>query len=288
MVLSLWSNRWVEVQLVMSGLFTNYVDDSGTDPNQRVAIASGFIVPGARITALENEWKRLTTKEGFTDFHTSEFAALHQNSDSQFKEWDDAKRKRVFSRVRQIAKKYGVRTISFAVKKIDYDEVVPDEFKRYWGRFHYTWALRQFVDYVHNWQRKLSAAPLEYVFDWEKPGDPVRKEIETVMQQAEDMTGNKGEFKHYTFRRRKELPGLQCADALAWTSYQYALKAFVKKPMTDDANAAWEDFRAHSDGDWRSALTVTRVNLEELVRKERDTGASLTRFRAWEARHKTA
>ncbi|MGA8503197.1 MAG: hypothetical protein WB683_16705, partial [Candidatus Sulfotelmatobacter sp.] len=59
----------------MSTLFTNYVDDSGTDPNQRVAIASGWIVPAARIVALEREWDRLKEKEGFTDFHTSVFSA---------------------------------------------------------------------------------------------------------------------------------------------------------------------------------------------------------------------
>lgn len=233
----------------MSTLFTNYVDDSGTDPNQRVAIASGWIVPAARIVALEREWDRLKEKEGFTDFHTSVFSAWFRNKKSEFRDWDAAKHARVFSRVRQIAKKYGARTIAFAVKKKDYDEVVPEEFRRYWGTFHYTWAIRQFVDYVHRWQRHFSAAPLEYVFDYMKPSDPCRKEIETVMEQAEDMTGSKGDFTNFGFRERKLLPGLQLSDALAWTSYQYALQAFYEKPMVCDAQTAWKDFHEHLNGE---------------------------------------
>ena len=48
--------RWKEVQLVM---FTVYIDDSGSDPNQPVANATALIVPGRRILALQREWDAL-------------------------------------------------------------------------------------------------------------------------------------------------------------------------------------------------------------------------------------
>ena len=258
-------------------MFTNYIDDSGTDPNQRVAIASGLVVPTARIDALGREWDALKLKEGFTDFHTSVFSA--QNKRSDFADWSLDKHDRVFLRVRQIAKKYGVKTYTFAVKKTDYDEVVPTELKKYWGDFHYTWAVRQFVDYFYNWEPRLTGAPLEWVFDYMEPSHACRKEIEKVMEQAEDMTGNTGKFTNHSFRRRELVPGLQCADVLAWTSYQSVLREFFGRPLVRDAEIAWVDFAGHLAGKWREVRTVSRVNLQDAVRKEQETGRSVAQFK---------
>lgn len=283
MLVSYWGSRWREINLVMAGLYTNYVDDSGTDPNQRIAVASGLIIPGARIPALQREWDSLKIKEEFSDFHTSEFVARNPKSD--FADWTDAKHSRVFSRVRQICKKYGVKCVAFSVLKKDYDEVVPPDMKKYWGKYHYTWAMRQFIVWMHNKERSLSGAPLEYVFDYMKTSDPRRKEIEKVMQQAEDMSGNTGEFKHFGFRPRNEIPGLQCADLLAWLAYQTSLQVFCKKPMNPHAKIAWDDFDEHPQNGWRTVRTVRRDGLHFLVQKERATGDSITRFKKWEERY---
>src|SRR5271155_4361077 len=45
--------RWRDVFLAM---FRAYIDDSGTDPEQQVAIASMLIMPATRIPALDREW----------------------------------------------------------------------------------------------------------------------------------------------------------------------------------------------------------------------------------------
>ncbi|MFZ3341467.1 MAG: DUF3800 domain-containing protein [Terriglobales bacterium] len=267
----------------MAGLYTNYVDDSGTDPNQRIAVASGLIIPGARIPALQKEWDRLREKEGFSDFHTSEFVA--KNYKSAFAKWTDEKHARVFLRVRQICKKYGAKCVAFSVLKKDYDEVVPADMKKYWGQYHYTWAMRQFIVWMYQKERALSGAPMEYVFDYMDPSDANRKEIEKVMQQAEDMTGNTDEFKHFGFRPRREVPGLQCADLLAWLAYQVALQVFCNKPMSPYAKLAWEDFDKHPHKEWRTVRTVQRWGLEHLVHKERTSGESLMRFKEWEEKH---
>lgn len=87
--------------------FTIFTSDSGTDPKQRVANATGLIVAASRIVSLEKEWDKLRKKEGFGDFHTSEF--VYRNKKSEFADWDDVKHKRVFRRVREIAKKYGAQ-----------------------------------------------------------------------------------------------------------------------------------------------------------------------------------
>jgi hypothetical protein len=57
-LVSYWG-AWNKVYLAM---FTAYVDDSGTDPNQAVAIASAWIIPGRQIIRLEKEWDTLKKK----------------------------------------------------------------------------------------------------------------------------------------------------------------------------------------------------------------------------------
>jgi len=128
-------------------MFTVHIDDSGTAPDQQIAIATALIVPAARIVALDREWKALTEKEGFPGFHMSECVA--RNKDSHFAHWSDDKKRGVISRVRQIGEKFGSQAISLAVHKADYDEVVPDELREFSGTFHYmggpkyNWLARQ-------------------------------------------------------------------------------------------------------------------------------------------------
>src|ERR1700730_2017872 len=124
-------------------MFSLYIDDSGTSPSKPIAIATALIIPAQQIIRLENEWNALRKKYGFTEFHTSEFVA--RNSKSEFANWDEQKQERLFSRVRQISKKYGVRAVSIAVNKKDYDEVVPQSYRSYIGKEHYTWAIRQLI-----------------------------------------------------------------------------------------------------------------------------------------------
>lgn len=284
MLLSLWGKRWKEVQLVMSSAFTAHIDDSGTDPGQAVAIATGLIIPAAKIVALENEWNRLKKKWGFECFHMSEFSARNGKEEPQFAKWNDYQHKKVYELIRNITKKYGVMTVSFAVNKKDYDEVVPDTLKEFAGRFHYTWAVRQFISYIHEWRKRHSpSAPLEYVFDWITQGDARRVEIDEVMEQAEFLSGGTGEYKNYAFRCRCDLPGLQCADMLAWIAYQSALLVYRKKPFYPDARIGWEDLYKHRHGDkqWRYTLAIRREGLEKWARSEKVKGIALAKFKAW-------
>jgi hypothetical protein len=72
-----------------------FIDDSGTDPRQKVAIASALIVKSCEIVALDGEVTALAVKEnfigenGFPDFHTSECVA--GNIKSTFAKWNEEK-----------------------------------------------------------------------------------------------------------------------------------------------------------------------------------------------------
>jgi hypothetical protein len=264
MLLSVYGKRWREVQLAM---LTVYVDDSGTAPDQHIAIATGLIIPAAVVPRLEAEWDSLKTKEGFSDFHTSEF--VYKNPKSQFSGWDDVKRRRVYDRVRQIAKKYGLAAGSTAVNKQDYEEVLPKDFRNLVGANHYTWAVHHLLGFLQARRRiHHSACPaFEYVFDWMEPRSRERREIETAMARAEETAvedGNDGEFSNYSFRYRKDIPGLQCVDCVSWVAYQFTLFSFRKKPIHPFAEIGWQDFGGPLDEyGWLGAITVERENLKK-------------------------
>jgi Protein of unknown function (DUF3800) len=288
MLLSVWGSRWRKVELIM---FTLYIDDSGTDPNQQVAIATALKIPGRQIERLEREWDAFRKKEGFRCFHTSEFMARNPKSD--FANWDDGKQERVFRRVRQIAQKYGLGALSFAVKKKDYDELVPEDFRRYFGRYHYTWAIRQLISYVGKWYEEQNGTiPFEFLFQWMGgPSDKRRREVETVMEQAQWLSERRkvpGDYSNYGFRKSTDIPGLQCVDAVAWVSYRYALYVFCKTPLPKFALESWEDFGGpKGESGWLSALTIMRDKLQNTVDMSIKTGKTKEFFKEWEEYKRT-
>jgi hypothetical protein len=263
--------HWRKVYLAM---FTVYIDDSGTAPEQKVAIASAFVIPARQINALEREWENLKKKERFSDFHTSEM--VYRNPRSEFANWDSEKQQRVFHRVREISKKYGVGpsgAVSFSINKADHDAIVPNFLRSELGN-HYTAAVRQLTTMVDGWRLSKKLPPLEYVFDWMgERNDPRRIEIETAMQQSDRYTdvfhGRKGDFSNYSFRRRTDIPGLQCVDAIGWTCYQQALLTFSDKPMHPLAKIAWRDYGGElGPQGWLQAFMIIQDKLREWVSDE--------------------
>jgi Protein of unknown function (DUF3800) len=264
-------------------ILTPYFDDSGTDPNQRVANATALIIPAAQISRLEAEWAAFLKKHGFTYFHTSE--CVHSTSTkSEFGLWDPSKRECVFRRVVQIAKKYGVQAISYSVNKKDYREVIPGEFRSYIGE-PYTWAVRHVVSFLDEWRTWQSKrVTFEYVFSHlGKSNKQGTLEIEEVMAQAEadaEARGRPGGYRNYSFCDPRSFAGLQCVDAIAWTCYQIALSNFYPPPAHQLAVFAW-NFFGGEQRKWLHGVTITRANLRKFMDEEGRDGRAVQRFREW-------
>jgi hypothetical protein len=281
MLVSLWGNRWREVVPVM---FSLYIDDSGTSPSQPVAIATALIIPAAQLVRLQNEWERFQSKEGFKCFHASEF--YFRNHKSEFAKWGDEKWERTFKRVTQISKKYGVRAISIAVLKKDYDDVVPSDtdIRSYLGKTHYGWAVRQLlanVELLYPFQQ----APREFVFQWIERKEKSRKEIEDIMDQMQFVYEKQGLCADYSdphFRNSVGIPGLQCVDFVSWISYQFAIFIYKKIPLRPLVEGAWRTFEGHrgSHG-WLRAFTQKRNNLQKSVTEAITTGKAAKFFQEW-------
>jgi Protein of unknown function (DUF3800) len=280
LLLSTRGSKWRDATLIM---FTAYIDDSGTDPNQRVATATALIIPAAQLIAMESEWHALMAKEGCSRLHTSEMAA--NNPDSEFFKWDRDKQSRVLRRCLEIAREYSplLGANSFAVKKMDYDEVAPAEYRKSLGN-HYTWAVRHLLQVLDGWKLVTPSPvhPFEYIFDWMGgPNEPERIEIEQVMAQMEaiaHLDSRSGEYTNYAFRRSKDIPGLQCADAISWICYRRSLSQYWNKPIPPLADEGWQFCKA-----WLRVVHITRENLKEAIDKEMADGTTLKRIGEWNA-----
>jgi hypothetical protein len=248
-------------------MFTVFIDDSGTAPGHKVAIAAGLIVQSSRVESLDREFVALGREEGFSHFHTSECVA--GNKESEFADWDSEKKRRVCSRVRQIAMNYGVNACCIAIDRPLYDELVPVQLRTEGGKFHYTWAVGYLVEMLDHWATtRRPDIPFEYVFDWmgEDKRNFAKKEIKVVMVKAEERRPGYYEG-HYAFRRSKHTPGLQCADILAWSCYQFARSKLAEIPLNEISRDSFWSFEEHRPGGakWLNALVQTREQLEQWV-----------------------
>jgi hypothetical protein len=282
MLVSLFGGRWRKVWLAM---FTAYLDDSGSDPKQHIANATALIIPAKKILALEREWDKLRQKHHFHSFHMAEFSTPNKKPDSEFAKWNEEESKAVFTSIRNVCKKYGVKVISFTVNKEEYDEIAPEFFRRRAGMFHYTWAVRHVLSHVMQWRLRAGIKnPLEYVFDSmgrDQKKNLSRQEIVNLMDEAEEDASEKGlagEYANWAFGDRRCIPGLQCVDVLAWTSYQFGLQAYRNKPMVADARIAWADFIKCGDGNWLFPIVIKKEHLKKWVASEIADGRSFKRF----------
>ncbi|HZZ39509.1 MAG TPA: DUF3800 domain-containing protein [Acidobacteriaceae bacterium] len=263
-------------------MFTVYVDDSGTSLGQTVAVAGILIIPAMQIIPLDREWSAFSSKYGLTDFHASECAALNPRS---YPGWDEVKAQKVFSRARQITKKYTSNAFSFSVYKSEFDACAPTEWRETGGQNHYTWAIRNLMHELIQWHRKRQlSSPFEFVFDRAEGRD--KRELEMMMAQFDAVWPGMFEG-HYQFRNRRDVPGLQCADLLAWACYAKSRVRFGT-PIPPLAKESFEDFSLHQDRRWLNTLTFDPVGLSEAIARDRlDTEGEEFR-RKWHADYMAA
>jgi hypothetical protein len=259
-------------------MFTAYIDDSGTDPSQKVAIATALIIPARRIIPFQSEWDTFTRKWGVLDFHTSECAVANPKSD--FAGWNQEKVAACFRRIRQITRKYGVKCFSLAVNKDDYDAIVPESLRPVFGKHHYTWAVHSLLALLDEWACQTGIEhPIEYIFDWLTLNSPQRREIEEAIARIEkERTGRFAG--HYSFRHRSDYPGLQCVDLVGWTCYRFAMKVFTTLPLTDLQIECWNDFNSTKSGSkWLVAIGQNAEMLQKTVEAQLEMyGTNTPRF----------
>ena len=244
-------------------MFSIYIDDSGSAPDHRFAIAAGIVFPAKRIGAFEQEWNAFLRKERVQELHASECVAHNPHSD--FADWDDDRSERVLLRAQQIIFKYSVKALSIGIHKQDYNEVVPKEM---WlsvsqSQSHYVWALSSVLGLSYDWASNHST-PMEYVFDNASKAE--KRDIQEAIDYSEAIYSDHFSG-HYSFRSRKEVPGLQAADLYAWVNYQAACDTRFGVPIKPAAEKLWFPFILRNEQKWCTIQSLSREGLEMWVKK---------------------
>jgi hypothetical protein len=242
-------------------VFSIYIDDSGSAPEQKFAIAAGIVFPAKRLEAFEREWNALLEKEGIQELHASECVA--HNAHSDFADWDDDCSERVLLRAQQIIFKYSVKAFSIGIHKQDYNEAVPKEMWLSVSQSHYVWALSSVLGLSYDWATSHST-PMEYVFDNASKAE--KRDIQEAIDYSETIYS--GHFAgHYSFRSRKEVSGLQAADLYAWVNYQVACDTRFGIPIKPAAEKLWFPFIFRNQKNWCTIQSLSREGIEMWVKK---------------------
>lgn len=200
--------------------FMVHFDDSGTHPGSHIAVAACFVSTIEQWKAFEADWKKTEMEEGFNVFHMAEFAA----GVAQFEGWSDGKRRRVLRRLWQIIDAHVYAGFSVGVQKPDYDQVITNGFRKYCGKYHYTFVVRLCCNYLRRYRRiYFPDSSFQYVFDWMGKG---KGEIQGVLDAARLASAREvallgvDVFQGHSFQKRSVVVPLQSADILAWACYQ--------------------------------------------------------------------
>ncbi len=245
-------------------MFTTYIDDSGTSPEHKMAVACGILMPVFRLKDFESEWNAFLQKEDVPDFHSS--VCLARNQDSAFANWDDERVRRVFARVRQITFKYSIKGFCIGIHKQDYDEVILPDMKAAVGESHYTWAVSSILGLAGDWADSRGL-PMKYIFD--DADKPIKREIKDVMEICNTLYP--GRFvDNYQFGTRTKFLALQAADHFAWTCFQAFRKARFSHPLHLIAEESREAYLRAKSNQWSVIQSLTRSGLEKWVSENRN------------------
>jgi hypothetical protein len=260
---------------------TMYIDDSGTSPKHEVAVAAGWISPVRQWKKFEKEWEKakIITGDEFDCFHMS--PCVYSGKKTEFATWSYTKKQRVIRRLRNIIKRRAMKGFCSAIRKKDYDELVPLELKEERGRHHYTWVMRNVLGQIHRWREDNNVTdPIEYIFDWMKPTDPRRVEIQNAFAPFEENPEAQKRFGLYkgccNFRERCEVAPLQAADILAWLLYRGTLHREAIQGINEIALESLADFAGYQGGEFVIGGNSTRNMVAKWV-----AGALRERGKTW-------
>ena len=217
-------------------VYETYLDDSGTSAQSEIAIAACYVSTESGWRAFVKEWDRARHEEGFDYFHMAEFVAPREQGHKPWCDWDNAKKERVYNRLAKIINENKRIGIGCALPKAVYN-TVPEKIRQHYGNEHYTFAVRMCLIEIWQWRERSSIShPIQYIFDYEKPGTPKHAEITKLMGGMHPTwqslfgldTGG------YSFQSKRAFKPLQAADILAWQVHNYMPKIYPENETQQD------------------------------------------------------
>jgi len=112
--------RKVPLEKRFLGIFTAYLDESGTHEESDVVAVAGFFSVADRWVKFSQEWQAVLDYYCLDYFHMTDF----ESSQGQFKEWDAQKHKDCLNKLLGIIKENVIGSVGWAVSRRSFDAIL--------------------------------------------------------------------------------------------------------------------------------------------------------------------
>jgi hypothetical protein len=204
-------------------MLTAYFDDSGTSPNEDVAVVAGYIGSKAQWDRFKVAWQLVLDEFGVNVMHRADL----ENFEGEFKGWSPTRRTWFVKKSQKIIKKpaHTYVPIGSAVIKADFDEIIPKRLKEHVGG-HYGWCVTEALVLANHWAQKAKhKEPIEWVFEAGTKGSVKVNEMFNRLYAIPDAR-DRLRIHGWSFRGKCILP-LQAADVAAYEVYKFVLNQVV-------------------------------------------------------------
>lgn len=193
-----------------------YCDDSGTGPDQRTAVAAGFLGSTTQWERFNQQWQSLLAEYGIKQMHRADLESYV----GEFRGWNGSRRTAFVRKAHAIIKKHTYIAVGTGVIKADFEEIMPQWAKELFGGA-YGWCVNECLVHVGKWCEKLRNPykdRINWVFEAGTVGSG--QVVEMLRNLSQDPTwGQRLHIGQWSFDDKDSLP-LQAADVIAYEVFK--------------------------------------------------------------------
>jgi hypothetical protein len=197
-------------------MFIVYCDDSGTSPDQRTAVAAGYLASAGQWDKFNPRWNSLLASYGVSRLHRVDLEARKK----EFKDWDPDRQREFLRKAHAVVRDNTYIALGSGVIKTDYEEVMPQWVKDLFGGV-YGWCVNECLVHVAKWCEKLRKpydGQINWVFERGTAGSgQVVKMLENLSE--DPAWGPRLRLGAWSFEGKDTLP-LQAADMVAYEVFK--------------------------------------------------------------------
>lgn len=240
--------KTVIVRIFSDGIIlTFYCDDSGTSPDQRTAVAAGYLASVEQWQRFIPRWNSLLAEYGVSQLHRVDL----ESRKKQFRDWDLERQKEFLIKAHAIIRDHTYIAVGSGVIKADYEEIMPAWAKDLFGGV-YGWCVNECLVRVAEWCEKLRN-PYSENIDWVfERGTVGSGQVMTMLANfSKDPTwGPRLRLGTWSFLGKDTVP-LQAADMIAYEVFKQIENQIIDKGQRPER---------------RSILDLVRPNDESYLR----------------------
>jgi len=261
-------------------LLTVYCDESGTDAKNRVATVCGYIGQVSEWRKFEQDWLPILRKRPYRVkmMHRVDLETWH----GEFlpaRGWNPSRRNAFLTELHPVIKSRTKVALGSAVIKEDWEEVMPDWLKRFFGGV-YGWCAHECVVASRVWcERPIRRYrhPINWVFE---KGADGQTQVAQMFAELERHPILGKEFRIGTLNFAcKDVVPLQAADTLAYEIFKQVENQIVDRGEKRDVRFSVKDLIRPQDLPYLKYWDRARLREWLLVSQER--GALDSIKRAW-------